>query len=49
MFRLRVIDDPTQHMAALRLAMPPDDRSYEKSSYLSGNVTSIMTAQSPAR
>ncbi len=31
---------PTQHMAALRLAMPPDDRSREKSSHLLGNSTS---------
>ncbi len=34
MFRL------TQHMAALRLAMAPDDRSYAKANDLSGNGTS---------
>ena len=33
MFRL------TQHMAALRLAMAPDDRSYAKANDLSGNGT----------
>ncbi len=31
---------PTRHMAALRLAMPPNDRSRGKSSHLSGNGTS---------
>ncbi len=39
MFRLTGKPACWQHMAALRLAMPPDDRSYQKSSDLSGNGT----------
>ncbi len=31
---------PTQHMAALRLAMPPTDRIREKSNHLFENGTS---------
>ena len=37
---------PTQHMAALRLAMPPDDRNREESSHLSGNGTISIRRQS---
>ncbi len=33
----------TEHMAALRLAMPPNDRSRAKASQLSGNGTSASS------
>ena len=33
----------TQHMAALRLAMAPDNRSYGKANGLSGNDTSAFS------